>query len=140
MSEGILWLVLAAGVILMAGATLVQAYKQGEDMGIVKDTLARIEDNLVEAGTELVELIRALRESLESKVDLDVDDLDTLDRIELKSAALASIVDDGVTEPLPDPSHSENLDPADPEVIDPEVSIVTDPDAVDPVEDLTKGD
>lgn len=140
MSEGVLWLVLAAGVILMAGATLVLAYNQGEDMGIVKDTLARIEDNLVEAGTELVELIRALRESLESKVDLDVDDLDTLDRIELKSAALAGIVDDQVTEPLPDPSHSENLDPADPEVIDPEVSVVTDPDAVDPVEDLTKGD
>ena len=123
MSEGILWLVLAAGVVLMAGATLVQAYKQGEDMGIVKDTLARIEANITEAGTELVDLIKTLRESLESKLDLDVDDLDTLDRIEQKSAALADIVDDQVTEPLPDPSHSENLDPADPEVIDPQDTV-----------------
>lgn len=123
MSEGVLWLVLAAGVVLMAGATLVQAYKQGEDMGIVKDTLARIEANITEAGTELVDLIKTLRESLESKLDLDVDDLDTLDRIEQKSAALADIVDDQVTEPLPDPSHSENLDPADPEVIDPQDTV-----------------
>lgn len=123
MSEGILWLVLAAGVVLMAGATLVQAYNQGEDMGIVKDTLARIEANITEAGTELVDLIKTLRESLESKLDLDVDDLDTLDRIEQKSAALADIVDDQVTEPLPDPSHSENLDPADPEVIDPQDTV-----------------
>lgn len=116
-------MVLAAGVVLMAGATLVQAYKQGEDMGIVKDTLARIEANITEAGTELVDLIKTLRESLESKLDLDVDDLDTLDRIEQKSAALADIVDDQVTEPLPDPSHSENLDPADPEVIDPQDTV-----------------
>ena len=123
MSEGVLWLVLAAGVILMAGATLVLAYNQGEDMGIVKDTLARIEANITEAGTELVDLIKTLRESLESKLDLDVDDLDTLDRIEQKSAALADIVDDQVTEPLPDPSHSENLDPADPEVIDPQDTV-----------------
>ena len=123
MSEGILWLALAAGVVLMAGATLVQAYNQGEDMGIVKDTLARIESNITEAGTELVDLIKTLRESLESKLDLDVDDLDTLDRIEQKSAALADIVDDQVTEPLPDPSHSENLDPADPEVIDPQDTV-----------------
>ena len=92
-------------------------------MGIVKDTLARIEANITEAGTELVDLIKTLRESLESKLDLDVDDLDTLDRIEQKSAALADIVDDQVTEPLPDPSHSENLDPADPEVIDPQDTV-----------------
>ena len=92
-------------------------------MGIVKDTLARIESNITEAGTELVDLIKTLRESLESKLDLDVDDLDTLDRIEQKSAALADIVDDQVTEPLPDPSHSENLDPADPEVIDPQDTV-----------------
>lgn len=123
MSEGVLWLVLAAGVVLMAGATLVLAYNQGEDMGIVKDTLARIEANITEAGNELVDLIKTLRESLESKLDLDVDDLDTLDRIEQKSAALADIVDDQVTEPLPDPSHSENLDPADPEVIDPQDTV-----------------
>lgn len=123
MSEGVLWLALAAGVVLMAGATLVLAYNQGEDMGIVKDTLARIEANITEAGTELVDLIKTLRESLESKLDLDVDDLDTLDRIEQKSAELAGIVDDQVTEPLPDPSHSENLDPADPEVIDPQDTV-----------------
>ena len=110
-------------------------------MGIVKDTLARIEANITEAGTELVDLIKTLRESLESKLDLDVDDLDTLDRIELKSAALAGIVDDQVTEPLPDPSHSENLDPADPEVIDPQDTVSSEtPDTVDPLEDLTKGD
>lgn len=124
MSEMIPWGVNALAILVLAGALMIHHLSMEKQMGIVLDTLKSIDSNLTEASTEIPVKLAELQGLLEARVELTPEELDLIEAIQGKAEALADIVDNSVTEPLPDPNHSENLVPEDAEVIDPLVSVV----------------
>ncbi|AVO25165.1 hypothetical protein KHQ84_gp028 [Rhodococcus phage Finch] len=109
------WLCLGL-LLLIAIALLSQdgkLRKVGTLMSIFSDQLKELNDNLDEAGNEIVEELLKLREALEAKDVLDADDIALLDSISAKAKSLADIVPDEVVEP------EEPTEPAVPEIPEP---------------------
>lgn len=89
-------------------------------MGVVKEALTEIRDQLKKVGDEYQSKLDALAESIASKgYELDEDDKAAIAELKNIAQGLDDKVADAVTTPLPDPPDSSGLDPAAPDVIDP---------------------
>lgn len=88
--------------------------KVGTFMSAFSDQLKELNENLDEAGNEIVEELVKLREALEAKDVLDAEDKALLDSISVKAKSLADIVPNAPVEEPEAPAEPE--EPSVPEI------------------------